>query len=455
MNTAYSYAPAYQYNGRNLTYNGGYPDSQSGDPDTQTGNYSGYTYGDYTSCNNNGLRLQYRAWDHIFDSESYLKAYEAQGPAHFTAQNTLNAYEVMQQATFHTQSILHAYQLYDAAFTAASSNLVHYIHQIGFANQSQNIVYHSNHGAVGAASTLPVYITYTAEFCTLSRQSVYERQNVAVYSQAAIITYGAQTVNAIAQSVLPIYGVCKSQISSQQKINAYIPVALIFSVQSAVSSYLSRHAIMFAQSTLPVYVVTQGECRQQSSLFAYVVARNEFTSQSGISAYTASLMQGLFTAQSALAATEAYYAWAMNLTTGAISKFDHYRFNSLSGHVGSDESGVYSLYGATDHGAAINGFIESGKLDFTSPTFAGAKRKQILDAYVSAEGGPSILTLTVEKEKPVAYRIPATSTLRNSKITPAKGLSGRYWSVKLANTLGSKIITDAIELNVKLLSSRV
>lgn len=151
-----------------------------------------------------------------------------------------------------------------------------------------------------------------------------------------------------------------------------------------------------------------------------------------------------------LLANERFYTWMINLTTGAVSKADNYSFNSLSGAMGADSTGIHTLTGTTDNGVAINGFVESGRLDF-----GATELKRITDAYIGVDGGALDLTITDERTGANRYRLAATTQFKTTKANLGKGCKGRYWKVKLANVSGSAALVDDVELSVEKLTRRV
>src|SRR5690606_5732595 len=100
---------------------------------------------------------------------------------------------------------------------------------------------------------------------------------------------------------------------------------------------------------------------------------------------------GAIDGQFALNAYAKLYAWAMNLETGAMSKYDDFDFYALSGDMGADGAGLYRLSGTTDNGTAIPDFVQTGKLDFGK-----SELKRVIDYYQGVDGGPFDLTVTTE-----------------------------------------------------------
>jgi hypothetical protein len=152
-----------------------------------------------------------------------------------------------------------------------------------------------------------------------------------------------------------------------------------------------------------------------------------------------------------LLATIRYYGWALNLTTGAISKFDNYNFNSLTTTLGAGSDGIFDLTGATDNGAAIDAFVETGKLDFDT-----TELKRCTYYYVAKNGGKLRLSVDTENTKLITYPvIRATTEPETERVKLAMGAKGKYWQLKLANVDGSAAVVDAQEILVEKLTRKI
>ncbi|MGZ4972502.1 MAG: hypothetical protein ACXWDN_07065 [Limisphaerales bacterium] len=272
--------------------------------------------------------------------------------------------------------------------------------------------------------------------------------SVSFTSQSALATYTAYQSAFTSQSALNAYVTLQAQFVAQSALNAYEPMSVSFNSQNALAVYTDYNAAFTSQSALSVYRDLVGEFNSQSAIAVYTDTIAAFTSQSALNAYVA--QYATFTSQSALNANEKFYTWMINLTTGAVSKADNYSFNSLSGSMGADSTGIHSLTGTTDNGVAINGFVESGKLDF-----GVTERKRMVDAYVGVEGGSLNLTVTDERTGDNTYKLAATTQLKTAKANLGRGAVGRYWKVKIANVAGSPAKVDDIELNIEKLTRKI
>lgn len=272
--------------------------------------------------------------------------------------------------------------------------------------------------------------------------------SVAFTSQSALATYTTHQGSFSSQSALNAYVTLQAEFASQSALNAYIPMSVGFNSQSSLPVYANYDFAFTSQSALSVYSELIGLFGSQSAIAVYTDTIAAFTSQSALNAYVA--QYATFTSQSALDATERFYTWMINLQTGAVSKADNYRFNSLSGNMGADSTGIHTLTGTTDNGVAINGFVETGRIDF-----GVTERKRVVDAYIGVEGGALDLTITDERTGSNRYRLAATTQLKTAKANLGRGASGRYWKFKIANVAGSVAKVDDVEINVDKLTRKV
>lgn len=141
--------------------------------------------------------------------------------------------------------------------------------------------------------------------------------------------------------------------------------------------------------------------------------------------------------------------WAINLTTGAVSKYEDYNFNNLSNGYGCSNAGISLIGGSTDAGTGINSFVLSGKTDFGSSSL-----KRVTDVYNEIDGGSLTFTAITDNGS-VPYVTRATTKLETVKNDMARGSKGRSWQFKLANKNGSVATVADTELVVEELSRKI
>lgn len=141
-------------------------------------------------------------------------------------------------------------------------------------------------------------------------------------------------------------------------------------------------------------------------------------------------------------------AWVMNTETTAVSWYDNYDFESIAEFAGNfyavGPEGLYVLQGATDDEIPINASVSTGFSDFGAPQtkrldnmyFGYTSEGQIaVQAEVYESGSPPVTYLLEERQ---------ANSPRNSRVTPGKGLWGRYWRLTVKNVDGANFeVSDA------------
>lgn len=134
-------------------------------------------------------------------------------------------------------------------------------------------------------------------------------------------------------------------------------------------------------------------------------------------------------------------AWLMNTESTAVSWYDNFDFESIA-QVGDrtlavGPEGLYELTGPDDDGVKVRARVKSGFTDFGE---AQTKRLDNLYLGYTSEGQLVLTTEVLDSGgSPASYLLeqrPAEAP-RNSRITPGKGLWGRYWRLTLVNQLGA------------------
>ena len=127
--------------------------------------------------------------------------------------------------------------------------------------------------------------------------------------------------------------------------------------------------------------------------------------------------------------------WAINLTTGAVSKYENSGFNRVHNGYSSSSSGL----GAIGAGASLVGIATTGNYDFGS-----TYQKRIYDAYLEIEGDKLKLTAITDNGS-VNYQTAAKVGRKTDKVDMAKGSKGRYWQFKFTNIAGLSTVVSELE----------
>ena len=152
-------------------------------------------------------------------------------------------------------------------------------------------------------------------------------------------------------------------------------------------------------------------------------------------------------------------AWLMNTETTAASWYDNFDFESIAQPPGKvlavGPDGLYELGGSTDSGEQIDAEVVSGFADFGA---AQTKRVDSLYFGYTSEGRISVTTETYESgHPPSTYYLEQrdASAPRNSRVTPGKGLWGRYWRMTIRNVDGADFEVHDATVDIAVSTRRV
>lgn len=152
-------------------------------------------------------------------------------------------------------------------------------------------------------------------------------------------------------------------------------------------------------------------------------------------------------------------AWLMNTESSAVQWYDNFDFESIAQingktlAVGPD--GLYELTGGNDAGDNIDATVEYGFNDFG---VLETKRLDVMYFGYNSDG-----TLTAEVATYGSSHAPTTYTLevrdadapRNTRVTPGKGLSGRYWRMTLRNVGGADFEVHSTTADIAVSTRRI
>jgi hypothetical protein len=152
-------------------------------------------------------------------------------------------------------------------------------------------------------------------------------------------------------------------------------------------------------------------------------------------------------------------AWVMNTETTAVGWYDNFDFESIASWQGRElavgPDGVHELVGDTDNGVPIDAAVESGFTDFGAPQ---TKRLDNLYFGYTSRGRLAVKTEVRESgHLPSVYLLEQrdASAPRNSRVTPGKGLWGRYWRLTLTNVDGTDFEVDDATVDIAVSTRRL
>lgn len=137
--------------------------------------------------------------------------------------------------------------------------------------------------------------------------------------------------------------------------------------------------------------------------------------------------------------------YAINLATGASTRYDGYGFDSFcrgpdGKYYGIKTDGIYLL-----EGGDVAASVDLGEMDFGT-----SLQKRLVNAYVSASCAAP-LQLTVQAGGGAAYNYQArtsSDSMKTHRIDFGKGLKANYFSITITNPGAGDFTMDAVEVIV-------
>ena len=152
-------------------------------------------------------------------------------------------------------------------------------------------------------------------------------------------------------------------------------------------------------------------------------------------------------------------AWVMNTETTAMGWYDNFSFESIVSWKGRElavgPDGIHELTGDSDNGQKIDALVESGFTDFG---VAQTKRLDNMYFGYTSDGQIAVKAEVYESGSP-----PSTYLLeerdanapRNSRVTPGKGLWGRYWRLTITNVDGADFEVHDATVDIAVSTRRI
>lgn len=152
---------------------------------------------------------------------------------------------------------------------------------------------------------------------------------------------------------------------------------------------------------------------------------------------------------------EAYPGWAVNLDTGAPSRYMGLPATSMFQHAGktyvTNAAGVYELTGGSDAGQPIRASVTLPRSDFSD-----GHEKRVPWVYVGARtAGPLVLKVITDSPSVRYYAVTSGgASMQGYRVQIGKGLKSRYWQFRLENKAGADFDLDSIEILPTVLRQR-
>lgn len=142
----------------------------------------------------------------------------------------------------------------------------------------------------------------------------------------------------------------------------------------------------------------------------------------------------------------------LNTTTGAVSEYEGYAFDSLAGNLCAKATGLYEAGADTDNGVPIVAEILTGE------TLWGATlKKRLGTVYVACptSEGDGELIVQARNATTTQYRYPVLKRDDGqSRAVPGKGIRANYLAFGFSNPDGGAFAIDRIEVDVVQSQSR-
>lgn len=146
------------------------------------------------------------------------------------------------------------------------------------------------------------------------------------------------------------------------------------------------------------------------------------------------------------------YAYAVNLATGDVTRYTNFNFNFLlrfAGEtVGMTGEGLFVLGGDVDE--RIDGLDTAqdpiaAAFELAPSDFGTAQHKRLPYAYLGVAAGEALrVTATADSTTAITARTATVGRNRRAKL--ARGVKGRFWSLKVENIEGNDFAVDAVEM---------
>lgn len=157
------------------------------------------------------------------------------------------------------------------------------------------------------------------------------------------------------------------------------------------------------------------------------------------------------------AVAEVYRTHTMNTVLNAVTEYSNYHFNSFAeiGGVwyGAGPSGLVKLEGVTDAGANINWQVRTGQTDDKQVSL-----KRLPEVVLGLRAsGPVRVRVYPDDNQYFDYVLPnvKTTTIRQHRVKPGKGMRSRYYAIELQGMVNSAIELDSLQMNFTPTTSRL
>jgi len=165
-------------------------------------------------------------------------------------------------------------------------------------------------------------------------------------------------------------------------------------------------------------------------------------------------VQALLNSGYELVATEAFGVWAVNIETGAVTRYTNFPFTSFAWDgtrmLATAEDGIYVLGGDDDDRNGIFAAVDTGPQKLGTDYL-----KRMVNSYIGLRNDGHV-RLSIESDDGVRteHTIKEVGDLRLVKLNLAKGQRGNYFRFQIDNVYGADFEVDMIGVLPEVLSRR-
>lgn len=176
--------------------------------------------------------------------------------------------------------------------------------------------------------------------------------------------------------------------------------------------------------------------------------------------YTESLVEGLGVGD-IIEANDSVMAYVVNASTGAVTTYLNYNFNSFAKiggrYFASGPSGIYELVGTTDAGTSITATVTMPTTDLETEEVPSELLKRVPAAYLGVTTTGDMLLRVTANGSQNTYTLAgtATSTLHTGRITLGQGVAARYWDFEISNVNGADFMLESVVFYPVALTRRI
>jgi hypothetical protein len=310
----------------------------------------------------------------------------------------------------------------------------------------------SVHGVADSGYELAAY-----SLISQSTQTTYELPAILAVQSVAEANYGLQAYaeargQANADYTLNGLATVKAAVSEAYRVNLYVNVSGIAQSGYGLDARVLLSGVAQSAYDLSIVQPVIGHAESAFSIHVFTPLYGQANSGYRLNALTLSI--GVTDSSYAVTTSEVFSSWAINLATGAVSKYEQFNFTSFAYDgtrlLATADDGIYVLEGDDDNGTDISAFVDIGPQTFGSPYL-----KRVTTAYLGLTNDDDMQLVQETDDGTISTQtMDYSGDLRLRKLLLPKGQSGNYHRFTLKNKRGADFTLDSIELIPDVLSRR-